>query len=108
VKNVGQNQKFDIIAHSMGGLVTRIYMDKFPSAKSLQQVIYLGTPFLGSMNTFGTIKEGWGWPFTNLAGGQALVTRVALSFPAMLEMRGPEAFEKLDGSVVKTCSCRCL
>jgi hypothetical protein len=70
----------------MGGLVTRIYIDKYPSAKFLHQVIYLGTPFLGSMNTFGTIHEGWGWPFTNLAGGQDVVTRVALSFPAMLEM----------------------
>lgn len=85
-KNIGAEQKFDMIAHSMGGIVSRIYLAEYASARSVQQIIYLGTPFLGSMNTFGTIKEGWGWPFTNMAGGQAVVTRVALSFPSMLEM----------------------
>ena len=69
-KNVGQDTKFDLVVHSMGGIVSRIYLDQYRSARSVTQIIYLGSPFLGSMNTFGTIKEGWGWPFTNLAGGQ--------------------------------------
>jgi pimeloyl-ACP methyl ester carboxylesterase len=85
-KSIGQEKKFDLIAHSMGGIVSRIYLDQYPSAASVTQIIYLGTPFLGSMNTFGTIKEGWGWPFNNLAGGQDVVARVALSFPSMLEL----------------------
>jgi pimeloyl-ACP methyl ester carboxylesterase len=79
-------RQFDIVAHSMGGIVTRIYLDKYSSARAVHQIFYLGTPFLGSMDTLGTIKEGWGFPLTNIAGGQELVTRVALSFPSMLEM----------------------
>ena len=85
-ENIEPGKSFDVIAHSMGGIVLRIYLDEYVSAKSVRQVFYVGTPFLGSMNTFGTIKEGWGWPFTNLAGGQDVITRVALSFPSMLEM----------------------
>jgi pimeloyl-ACP methyl ester carboxylesterase len=84
--NTGSGKPFDIVAHSMGGIVSRIYLNDYTSAKSVQQIIYLGTPFLGSMNAFGTIKEGWGWPFDALAGGQDVVARVSLSFPGMLEL----------------------
>lgn len=84
--HIPATQQFDIVAHSMGGIVTRIYLDNYPSARTVNQVFYLGTPFLGSMDTLGTIKEGWGFPLTNIAGGQELVTRVAMSFPSMLEM----------------------
>lgn len=85
-KNIGPGKQFDILAHSMGGIVSRIYLDRGPSAKAVKQIIYLGTPFLGSMNTFGTIKEGWGWPFNGMAGGQDVVARVSLSFAGMLEL----------------------
>ena len=85
-RHIGPDKNFDMIAHSMGGLTCRIYLDEYASAKSVEQIIYLGTPFLGSMNTFGTLKEGWGWPLTAMAGGQDVVARVVLSFPSMLEM----------------------
>jgi pimeloyl-ACP methyl ester carboxylesterase len=85
-QNIGSGRKFDIVAHSMGGIVSRIYLDEYASARSVQQIIYLGTPFLGSMNAFGTIKEGWGWPFDAMAGGQEVVARVSVSFAGMLEL----------------------
>lgn len=85
-QNLPAGRPFDIVAHSMGGIVSRIYMDKYVSSKALQRIVYLGTPFLGSMNTFGVIKEGWGWPLTKMAGGQDVVWRVALSFPSMIEL----------------------
>ncbi len=85
-KNVDIGTAFDIIAHSMGGIVSRIFLDKYARANVVHQIIYLGTPFLGSMNTFGTIKEGWGWPYDSMAGGQDVVARVSLSFPSMLEL----------------------
>jgi pimeloyl-ACP methyl ester carboxylesterase len=74
---------FDIIAHSMGGIVSRIYMDEYASSKFLDRIVYLGTPFLGSMDTFGLVKEGL---LNRVAGGQDVVWRVALSFPSMLEL----------------------
>ena len=83
---IGDNKDFDLIAHSMGGIIARIFVDKYKAARSLKRIIYLGTPFLGSMNTFGTIQEGWGWVQNRLAGGQEVIWRVALSFPAMLEL----------------------
>jgi pimeloyl-ACP methyl ester carboxylesterase len=85
-QRIPEGKPFDIIAHSMGGIVARIYMDEYASSKSLDRIIYLGTPFLGSMDTFGVIKEGWGWPWTNRAGGKDVIWRVAVSFPSMLEL----------------------
>jgi pimeloyl-ACP methyl ester carboxylesterase len=77
--------KFDILAHSMGGIVTRIYLDENPGS-AVNKVIYFGTPFLGSANTLGTLSEGWG-SFSNwLAGGIDTIRRVAMSFPGFMEL----------------------
>jgi pimeloyl-ACP methyl ester carboxylesterase len=78
--------KFDIVAHSMGGLVTKIWMLDHGGASRVNKVIYLGTPFQGSMNALATLSDGWG-PFTNfIAGGLPTVRRVSLSFPALYEL----------------------
>jgi pimeloyl-ACP methyl ester carboxylesterase len=101
-QRIPEGKHFDIIAHSMGGIVSRIYMDEYTSSKSLERIIYVGTPFLGSMDTFGAIKEGWGSLVTNRAGGKDVIWRVALSFPSMLELlpRYEQCcyVRKLDGS----------
>jgi pimeloyl-ACP methyl ester carboxylesterase len=76
---------FDIIAHSMGGVVTRIYLQSDP-ARLVHKVIYLATPFLGSGNTFGTLSEGWGTIENAMAGGKEKIRQVALSFPGFLEL----------------------
>ncbi|TWB93038.1 lecithin:cholesterol acyltransferase [Bradyrhizobium macuxiense] len=77
---------FDIVAHSMGGLVTRIWMAEHGGAGKVHKAIYLGTPFLGSMNSLDTISNGWG-AFANLvAGGLPTIRRVTLSFPSIYEL----------------------
>jgi pimeloyl-ACP methyl ester carboxylesterase len=77
--------KFDIIAHSMGGIVTRIYLDENPT-NAVNKVIYFGTPFLGSGNTLGTLSEGWG-SFSNwLAGGMDKIREVTISLPGFMEL----------------------
>jgi len=70
----------------MGGIVSRIYMEGKTGQQLPKRIVYMGTPFLGSMNTFATIKEGWDPLKNRLAGGQNVIWRVALSFPGMLEL----------------------
>jgi pimeloyl-ACP methyl ester carboxylesterase len=86
---IGSDQKFNIVAHSMGGLVARLYLEKPERRAKVHKLIYLGTPFLGSMNTLGTLSEGWtdtlglqNW----LAGGEASIRRTIISFPGFLEL----------------------
>jgi pimeloyl-ACP methyl ester carboxylesterase len=83
---IPEGQDFDIIAHSMGGIVASIYFATLNGTDRVKEVIYLGTPFLGSMNTFGTLKEGWGAIENILAGGKDTIRRVVLSFPSLLEL----------------------
>ena len=77
---------FDIVAHSMGGIVTRIWMTQFGGAQRVRKVIYLGTPFQGSMNALATLTAGWG-RFANLvAGGIDTIRNTMLSFPGAMEL----------------------
>jgi pimeloyl-ACP methyl ester carboxylesterase len=78
--------KFDIVAHSMGGLVTKIWLIDGGGAGRVNKVIYMGTPFRGSMNAFATLSDGWGAFANFVAGGLSTVRRVSLSFPALYEL----------------------
>ncbi|WP_072389413.1 hypothetical protein [Hyphomicrobium sp. CS1BSMeth3] len=88
---------FDIIAHSMGGLVALIYAHKFdsPSASEackpaktcrIKTVITLGTPYLGSMNAVATPVDGWGWVSRQISGGSDTISRTVLSWPSFYEL----------------------
>jgi pimeloyl-ACP methyl ester carboxylesterase len=83
---IPSDQDFNILAHSMGGIIASIYLANFSGADRVKEVIYLGTPFLGSMNTFGTLKDGWGVLENILAGGKDTIRRIVLSFPSLLEL----------------------
>lgn len=77
--------RFDIIAHSMGGIVARIYLNENLDNR-VNKIIYFGAPFLGAANTLGTLSEGWG-SFSNwLAGGMDKIREVTVSFPGFLEL----------------------
>ncbi len=78
--------KFDVLMHSMGGLVGKIWMLEHDGAQRVRKAIFLGTPFQGSMNALGTLSAGWG-PFANaMAGGLDAVRRVSMSFPGLIEL----------------------
>jgi pimeloyl-ACP methyl ester carboxylesterase len=78
--------KFDLVAHSMGGIAARIYLQEHGGAAKVRKVIYLGTPFLGSMNALATLSEGWGTIANHLAGGIDSIRKTILSLPAFYEL----------------------
>lgn len=90
----------DILAHSMGGIVARIYTVEY----GVGQVVRLfsaGAPFLGAAKVFQTIERGWG-PLNAAMGGLAGFRRTMLSFPSIFEVmaryegcceNGTEAFQ---------------
>ncbi len=84
-EKVPRDKPYDIIAHSMGGIVAKLALAD-DSLRRPNRVIYLGTPFLGSANALGTLSEGWG-PFKNtLAGGMDTIRRIVLSWPGFIEL----------------------
>jgi pimeloyl-ACP methyl ester carboxylesterase len=76
----------DIVAHSMGGLVSTIYLHNFDGIKRVNKIIFLGTPFLGSMNAFATLSDGWGSFQNMIAGGIDTIRNTAFSLPAIYEL----------------------
>jgi pimeloyl-ACP methyl ester carboxylesterase len=78
--------QFDVVAHSMGGIVAKVWMLEHGGAQRVRKVIYLGTPFQGSMNSLGTLTEGWGIFQNRIAGGIDLIRNTMLSFPAAYEL----------------------
>ena len=56
----GSNRKFTLVAHSMGGLVSRSFMAQFPAEaeKRVKQLIMLGTPNYGATNAIETLFSG--------------------------------------------------
>jgi hypothetical protein len=78
--------KIDIVAHSMGGLVTSIYLQKPDAADHVNKVIFLATPFLGSMNVFGMLSNGYGGFENAIAGGMDTIRETVLSWPTLLEL----------------------
>lgn len=78
--------KFDIVAHSMGGLVARAYIGREGGDVHVRQLITVGTPYQGSVNALRTILEGWGRWQTAILGGRDVMLRVVLSFPSVYEL----------------------
>ena len=58
VKAITGSNKVDIIAHSMGGLVARSYIEGSNYQNDIDQAIFLGTPHLGSPESY--LKYGGG------------------------------------------------
>lgn len=85
-ENTDDSKAVDILAHSMGGIVTRIYLKEFRANQPIQKVVYFGTPFIGSMVPLGTLAKGWGALANRIAGGMDGIRRVVISFPAILEL----------------------
>jgi pimeloyl-ACP methyl ester carboxylesterase len=86
VNKLGPDKKFNIVAHSMGGYIARLYTERQGAASRVNKIVYLGTPFLGSMSTLGTLSEGWGTLPNWVAGGIDTIRHSAISFPALLEL----------------------
>lgn len=88
VKNTLQlnEGKFDILAHSMGGLVAMIYLLEFNGKRHVENLITMGTPYFGSANAIQMLLFGWGGWKDFIAGGSEKVRKVAFSFPSIYEL----------------------
>jgi pimeloyl-ACP methyl ester carboxylesterase len=82
---VGPGQKIDILAHSMGGLIARIYAVEMGGGDRIGRLISAGTPFLGSAKVYETVEQGWG-ALNSVLGGIAVFRRTLLSFPSIFEL----------------------
>ncbi|MEZ5786182.1 MAG: alpha/beta fold hydrolase [Xanthobacteraceae bacterium] len=98
-EKIGPDQPIDVVAHSMGGLVARVYAVKHGGSKRIARLFSAGTPFLGSVMFYESIENGWG--AINLAmGGVGAFRRTMLSFPSIYEL-SPRYAVCCDGGLVE-------
>ncbi|MDF5728781.1 MAG: alpha/beta hydrolase [Rhizonema sp. PD38] len=94
------NKQFVFVAHSMGGLVVRRYLDIFKAQaeERLEKLIMLGTPNKGSYLPLIAMKGDF--PVVKIAGfryGGAIVRKIVQSFPGLYELcPNPEIFGQPD------------
>jgi pimeloyl-ACP methyl ester carboxylesterase len=81
-----KGQPIDILAHSMGGLIARIYLQQNPETARVTRLISLAVPHRGSMNALAEMTNGWGGFENLLAGGIGTIRRVMFSFPSLFEL----------------------
>ena len=80
-----KDQQYDILAHSMGGIVANVYLQQAHD-KNAKRLINLGVPLRGSMNALAETSEGWGGIENYMAGGMTTIRRVMFSFPSLFEL----------------------
>jgi pimeloyl-ACP methyl ester carboxylesterase len=79
------SQRIDILAHSMGGLISRVYAVKFGGSARMARLMSAGTPFLGSVKAFETVEKGWSG-INYFLGGLTAVRQTILTFPSLFEL----------------------
>lgn len=78
--------KLDIVAHSMGGIVSRLYMANYGGDTRVRRFITLGTPHRGSLDVLRFADSGWNWWKDAMGGGLTAIRATFLSFPSVFEM----------------------
>jgi len=64
IKKISYDEKFDVIAHSMGGFITIDYLTGDDYQSDIDKVVLQGTPLMGASKVYpawegGLIPEGW-------------------------------------------------
>jgi len=90
-----------ILAHSMGGLVTRQYISNPDRARLVRGAVLLGSPFLGTPRALYYLLEGdYLWepaPGIGVPLNKEVVQTLAENFPSMYEIMPSEAYFELKG-----------
>jgi pimeloyl-ACP methyl ester carboxylesterase len=90
VQSFHPGKKINIVAHSMGGLITRRMLLEYPQTNAaIKQVITVGSPFLGAPKAIATVFQGY---FLGDAGTlmdvltRAKIKNLARGFDAIYEL----------------------
>lgn len=87
IRKFPEGTKFDIVAHSMGGLIARIAIQTLGQRARVANLITLGTPHLGSASVFKRLSEGIEEDILRAFSTDILTFReIILSFPSTYQL----------------------
>lgn len=88
--------RIDLVCHSMGGLVARVYLQNLGGARRVDRCITLGTPHEGTYNAYWL----WSKAATDLRPDSALLARLRDTQPAAASVRFTSIIAASDNIVV--------
>lgn len=90
IREISGLDKIDIIAHSMGGLLSKQYMSEY-GTELIRKIIYLGTPHAGAPKAFNTLLTGdIGVPLGIVNAGR--IKEIAINSPAVYQLLFTSAY----------------
>lgn len=84
-ENIPQDQTVDLVAHSMGGLISRAYILEEGGSARVHRLITAGTPLRGSVEVFDLLENGWGTANIFMGGIEGF-RRTMLTFPSTFDL----------------------
>jgi pSer/pThr/pTyr-binding forkhead associated (FHA) protein len=82
-KRLGSRAKIVIVAHSVGGLVSRYWIERLGGKDQVERLIQMGTPNYGLVRSFLTLAGGSGAPLGLM---KEKARSISLSFPALYQV----------------------
>jgi hypothetical protein len=95
-------KKVDIVAHSMGGLISKAYIEKFGTS-SIDKLITIATPNLGSPRAAKILLYGDNMDVTILGKGilnEATMKEVSQNIPSVYQLLPSQEYFNLTGSYI--------
>lgn len=80
-----RDASLDIVAHSMGSLIAKVYALQHGGADRIGMFVAAGAPWQGSVKVVEALESGWG-SANILVGGLADFRRTLASFPSTFEL----------------------
>jgi pimeloyl-ACP methyl ester carboxylesterase len=78
--------KVAIVAHSMGGIVSRAYLHSLGGAADVETMVFFGTPHQGAPQVLRTADKGWGSLPNWIVGGTDAIRETLFSWPSVFEL----------------------
>lgn len=90
-----QNAKVIILAHSMGGLVSRYYLEVLGGWRDCKALFTFGTPYRGSINAINFLANGYKKLFIDLTGVMRSLTSIYQLLPIYPVLKIDDEFHRI-------------
>lgn len=91
------SEKVDIVAHSMGGLITKKYVVENPNEHHIDKAIFVGVPNTGSVKAVKNLLTGDG----NILTSDKEMQKLSVNMPAAYDLLPSEEYFNKKGSYVQ-------
>ncbi len=96
VQSFHPGQRVDLLAHSMGGLVSRRYILDNTSPRFVNRMVTVGTPWLGAPKAINVLETG-DFDSINIFVGQDVLRQLAEFFPGVHQLIPSRSYFSLGG-----------